>query len=123
MERVVERGNRLAALRRVQQNGGSPGIDGMTVEEWPRSLCEHWPQIREARLAGTSRPQPAKRVEPPKPGGGVRNSACQRGWTGTCSRRCGRWCSRSGRQPAPTAARGVDRGGRPPRRLHARSGR
>ena len=72
MERVVERGNRLAALRRVKQNGGSPGIDGMTVEEWPGSLCEHWRQIREARLAGTYRPQPVKRVEIPKPGGGVR---------------------------------------------------
>jgi RNA-directed DNA polymerase len=72
MERVVERGNLLAALRRVKQNGGSPGIDGMTVEELPRYLCEHWLQIREALLAGTYRPQPVKRVEIPKPGGGVR---------------------------------------------------
>jgi RNA-directed DNA polymerase len=72
MERVVERGNLLAALRRVKQNGGSPGIDGMTVEELPGYLCEHWLQIREALLAGTYRPQPVKRVEIPKPGGGVR---------------------------------------------------
>ena len=73
MERVVERGNLLAALRRVKRNGGSPGIDGMTVEELPGHLREQWPQIREALLAGTYRPQPVKRVEIPKPGGGVRN--------------------------------------------------
>jgi RNA-directed DNA polymerase len=72
MERVVERGNLRAALRRVKRNGGSPGSDGMTVEELPGYLGEHWPQIREALLAGTYRPQPVKRVEIPKPGGGVR---------------------------------------------------
>ena len=71
-ERVVERGSLLAALRCVQQNGGSPGIDGMPVEELPGSLCEHGLQIREALLAGTYRPQPVKRVEIPKPGSGVR---------------------------------------------------
>jgi len=71
-ERVVEWGNLLAARRRVKQNGGSPGIDGMTGEEWPGSRCEHGLQIREALLAGTYRPQPVKRVEIPKPGGGVR---------------------------------------------------
>jgi RNA-directed DNA polymerase len=45
----------------------------MTVEEWPESLREHWPRIREALRAGTYRPQPVKRGEIPKPGGGVRN--------------------------------------------------
>jgi RNA-directed DNA polymerase len=72
MERVVERGNLLAALRRVKRNGGSPGIDEMTVEEWPGYRREHWPRIREGLRAGTSRPSPGKRVEIPKPGGGVR---------------------------------------------------
>jgi RNA-directed DNA polymerase len=72
MERVVERGNLLAALRRVKQNGGSSGIDGRPVEELPGYLREHWPPIREALLVGTYRPQPVKRVEIPKPGGGVR---------------------------------------------------
>jgi RNA-directed DNA polymerase len=72
MEQVVERGNLLAALRRVKRNGGSPGTDGMTVEELPGYLREHWPRIREALLAGTYRPSPVKRVEIPKPGGGVR---------------------------------------------------
>lgn len=72
MERVVERGNLLAALRRVKRNAGSPGIDGMTVEALPGYLREQWPRIREALLAGTYRPPPVTRVEIPQPGGGVR---------------------------------------------------
>ena len=72
MERVVERGNLLAALARVKRNGGGPGVDGMTVEGLAGYLREQWPPIREALLAGTSQPQPVKRVEIPKPGGGVR---------------------------------------------------
>jgi RNA-directed DNA polymerase len=47
-------------------------MDGMTVEEWPGDLKAHWREIREALLAGRSQPQPVKRVEMPKPGGGVR---------------------------------------------------
>lgn len=72
MERVVERSNLWAALRKVQQNGGSPGIDGMTVEALPDCLRRKWPQIREQLLSGTYRPHPVRRVKIPKPGGGVR---------------------------------------------------
>jgi RNA-directed DNA polymerase len=72
MERVVERSNLLRALARVKTNGGSPGIDGMTVEELPEYLRQHWPTLRAALLAGTYRPSPVKRVEIPKPSGGVR---------------------------------------------------
>ncbi|MEE9184393.1 MAG: group II intron reverse transcriptase/maturase [Acidimicrobiia bacterium] len=72
MEEVCERGNAEKALRRVRSNRGSPGVDGMTVEELPGYLREHWPGIREQLLSGTYRPQPVKRVEIPKPGGGVR---------------------------------------------------
>ena len=72
MARVVERGNLLAALARVKRNGGSPGVDGMTVEGLPGYVREQWPQIREALLAGTYQPQPVQRVENPKPGDGVR---------------------------------------------------
>jgi RNA-directed DNA polymerase len=72
MEHVVERTNLSAALARVKRNGGSPGMDGMTVEELPGYLKAHWPEIREALLAGRYQPQPVKRVEIPKPGGGVR---------------------------------------------------
>jgi len=72
MEEVIERGNLLRALKRVQQNQGSPGVDGLTVEELPDYLREHWPAIRGQLLAGRYRPSAVKRCEIPKPGGGVR---------------------------------------------------
>ena len=72
MEEVCQRENLFEALRRVQANRGSPGIDGMTVDELPGYLREHWPAIRAQLLNGTYRPQPVKRVEIPKPNGGMR---------------------------------------------------
>jgi RNA-directed DNA polymerase len=72
IEEVCERENLKGALKRVRANRGSPGADGMTVEELPGYLKEHWPAIREQLLQGTYQPQPVKRVEIPKGGGGVR---------------------------------------------------
>jgi len=72
MEEVVQRGNAKAALKRVMQNKGSPGIDGMTVDDLPEYLVEHWETIREQLLTGTYQPKPVKRQEIPKSGGGVR---------------------------------------------------
>lgn len=72
MEAVLERGNLRAALRRVVRNDGGPGIDGMTVKELPEYLKKEWPEIRRQLLIGEYRPQPVKRVEIPKPGGGIR---------------------------------------------------
>jgi len=72
MEEVVAKENLTAALRQVRDNHGSAGVDGMTVEELPTYLKEHWPQIREQLLTGQYQPQPIKRVEIPKPEGGVR---------------------------------------------------
>jgi len=72
MERVVERANALAALKRVKQNKGSPGVDGMTVKDLSPYLVTHWEAIREQLLAGTYQPQPVRRAEIPKPGGGTR---------------------------------------------------
>jgi RNA-directed DNA polymerase len=69
---VLERGNLYAALKRVEANGGAPGIDGMTVEELRPYLKEHWLEIRESLEAETYRPSPVRRVERPKPGGGNR---------------------------------------------------
>ena len=73
LEEMCERENLWIALKRVKSNKGSPGIDGMTVEALPGYLKRHWPRIREELLEGKYRPQPVKRVEIPKPDGGVRN--------------------------------------------------
>src|SRR5215470_3831364 len=73
MEEVCGRENLKRALQRVKANKGSPGIDGMTVEELPGYLQQHWPAIREQLLSGTYAPQPVRRVEIAKPdGGGMR---------------------------------------------------
>jgi RNA-directed DNA polymerase len=71
-EEVGERENRREALKRVRAKQGSPGIDGMTVDELPEYLGQHWPAIRQRLLSGTYEPKPVKRVEIPKPDGGVR---------------------------------------------------
>jgi len=72
MEAVCERNNCKQALARVKTNKGSAGVDGMTVEQLPAYLTQHWPAIREQLLRGTYKPQPVKRVEIPKPDGGIR---------------------------------------------------
>jgi hypothetical protein len=72
MELVFERGNVKAALKRVRQHKGGPGIDGMTMDEPPRHLVEHWENLRGQLLAGTYQPKPLKRQEIPKSGGGIR---------------------------------------------------
>ena len=72
MEEVCERENCMQALKRVKANKGSPGVDGMTVQQLPEYLKQHGLKIREQLLTGTYVPKPVKRVEIPKPGGGVR---------------------------------------------------
>jgi len=72
MEEICERDNLKEALRRVKANKGSPGVDGMTVDALTDDLKQHWPAIREQLLNGTYEPKPVKRVEIPKPDGGVR---------------------------------------------------
>src|SRR5215813_12059649 len=72
MEEVCDRGNLVRAWKRVRSNRGSPGVDGMTIEGAEVYLREHWPNIRSQLLSGTYQPQPVKRVEIPKPDGGVR---------------------------------------------------
>ncbi len=93
MEEVVQRDNLKAALARVRQNKGSPGIDGMSTEELSPYLREHWLRIREALLAGTYQPQPVKRHEIPKKGGEARllgipdvgSIIPRRSYSGACS--------------------------------------
>src|SRR5882672_4582674 len=69
MEEVVRRENVLKAYARVVQNGGAPGIDGMTVEALMPYCREHWARIREELLGGTYVPQAIRRVDIPKPDG------------------------------------------------------
>jgi RNA-directed DNA polymerase len=72
MEQVGARGTVKAALKRVRQNKGSPGVDGMTVDELPTYLAQNWEGIRSALLAGAYQPMPVREAEIPKSGGGVR---------------------------------------------------
>lgn len=72
MEEVCGRWNCWQAYKRVKANKGSPGIDGMTTGDLAGYLKQHWPVIREQLLRGTYQPQPVRRVEIPKPDGGVR---------------------------------------------------
>ena len=73
MEEVCELENCKQALQRVKANKGSPGIDGMTVEELPEYLKQHGLTIGEQLRQGTYQPQPVRRVEIEKPdGGGMR---------------------------------------------------
>jgi RNA-directed DNA polymerase len=72
MDQVINRENLIRALKRVRANKGSPGVDGMTVDDLTDYLREHWQPIREELLRGDYRPQPVKEVSIPKPGGGTR---------------------------------------------------
>ena len=71
-EQFLSRENLAEALRRVEQNAGAPGIDGMSTKELRPWLNDHWPEVRSALEAGTYRPQPVRRVMIPKPSGGLR---------------------------------------------------
>jgi RNA-directed DNA polymerase len=72
MEAVVERSNMILALRRVEKNKGSAGIDEMSVHELRSYLKEHWPKIKEELLEGSYQPLAVRRVEIAKPAGGMR---------------------------------------------------
>ena len=72
MERVVERSNLRLAYQRVVENKGAPGIDEMPVSELKGWLSVHWPSVKKALLEGRYAPQPVRRVDIPKPNGGVR---------------------------------------------------
>jgi RNA-directed DNA polymerase len=72
IEEACEKENLKEALRRVKANAGAAGVDGMSVKDLPDYLRENWPRLKEQLLAGTYRPQPVRRVEIPKSGGGTR---------------------------------------------------
>ena len=71
-EVVFSRDNLTKALQRVERNKGAPGVDGITTKQVRSWLRQHWPAVREALDAGRYKPSPVRRVEIPKPDGGVR---------------------------------------------------
>jgi RNA-directed DNA polymerase len=72
LEAILDRDNMMTAYHRVVANQGAPGSDGMTVDDLKGFLVENWPRIKEGLLAGRYRPEPVRRVDIPKPGGGSR---------------------------------------------------
>ena len=72
MSRVVERDNMQRAYSRVMKNRGAPGVDGMRCEDLKAWLKANWSQVKRALLDGAYRPQAVRRVDIPKPQGGVR---------------------------------------------------
>jgi RNA-directed DNA polymerase len=72
LERVLSSDNVQKAWKRVKANNGVPGIDGMSIDDFPEFARAQWGGICEALLAGTYLPSPVKRVEIPKPTGGKR---------------------------------------------------
>ena len=72
MEEVCDRRNLETAWKRVRANRGGPGVDGLTIDDTATYLREHWLTIRAQLLTRTYTPQPIKRVDIPKPAGGVR---------------------------------------------------
>lgn len=69
LEKVLARDNLITAWKRVKQNGGAAGIDGMEIPDFPDFLRRHWETIRRKLLDGTYAPSPVRRVEIPKPDG------------------------------------------------------
>jgi len=72
LDAVLSYDNLARAWQRVESNKGAPGIDGVTIEDWPAHARAHWPAQREQIKIGQYRPQPVRRVEIPKPDGGKR---------------------------------------------------
>ena len=72
LEQAFARANMVKAWKRVKTNGGSAGVDGLTIEETMESLKIDWPRIKEELLEGRYRPVPVRRVQIPKAGGGQR---------------------------------------------------
>ncbi len=72
MEAAVARSNMLCAYERVVKNKGAPGVDGLTVAAFKPWLQAHWPRVRQGLLAGEYLPSAVRKVEIPKPQGGVR---------------------------------------------------
>lgn len=116
MARVLSRDNLNRALKQVRRNKGAPGIDGMTVDELPDYLRQHWPEIRQQLLRQTYRPKPVRRVTIPKANGGSALWVSRRCWIALSSRRLPRLSSRTGNPASIHIAMASARGAPPIRR-------
>jgi len=72
LKRVLSPANLHTAWKQVRRNKGAPGVDGISVEDYPQWAKQHWAAARRALEGGYYMPQPVRRVEIPKPTGGVR---------------------------------------------------
>jgi RNA-directed DNA polymerase len=72
LEQILTRTNLQRAWKRVRQNQGAPGIDGVSIDEFPEQVRKHWSEIKRSILEGSYKPSPVKRVEIPKRSGGRR---------------------------------------------------
>lgn len=72
LKRVLSPANLHAAWKQVRSNKGAPGVDGISIEDYPQWAKQHWTATRRALEGGYYMPQPVRRVEIPKPTGGVR---------------------------------------------------
>ena len=72
LERILDQDNMLSAWKQVKSNKGAPGIDGVTIGQFPFEIRKSWQKIRTAILNGTYVPSPVLRVEIPKSDGGIR---------------------------------------------------
>lgn len=72
LEQILSEANLNRAWKQVRANQGAAGVDGITIDDFPAYIREHWPSVKQALLDGTYRPLPVKRVEIPKRSGGKR---------------------------------------------------
>lgn len=72
LDRVLARDNMLIAMKRVIANKGSHGVDGMKTDELRNFVINNWLSIKQKLLEGRYKPSPVRRVEIPKPNGGIR---------------------------------------------------
>lgn len=72
LERILSRENMRMAWKRVKANKGAPGVDGVTIREFPATIRDTWDNIRKSLMEGYYEPSPVLRVEIPKPSGGTR---------------------------------------------------
>jgi hypothetical protein len=118
MESICERENTLNALKRVERNGGAPGIDKMKVGRLRGFLRRTWETVETALQNGTYKPLPVRRKEIPKPDGGIRLLGI-RFWTVSFNSASHRYCKRSGNIPSRRGRMATARAGPRLRQLNS----